>query len=368
VNIIKTTAMELLDSAGRAAGITPQRSTLPILSNMLISKSGHNHKFIGSDSDIQVECTASLGGDDDRMATTVQAAKLLSLLKSLPSDQVVTLATDGAKLSLRAGRSKFTLQTMPAQDFPTFREDATTTGQFVLPESVLASLIDQTQYAMASQDTQPQFNGMFLELKGQQLTAVASDGKRMAMARVTLAESFEDQEAIIPRKTVLELRKLLGTTDKPVSVKLSLINARFEFGDVIFLTRLVSGKYVTYERAIPKNLAHCVPMNRIMLLSMMKRAALIIDDKVKTVRFKFSQGLVTILSASLNHDDGEQEAEIDYTGPDETLGIPIAQFIDCLTSFTHELVRFNFTDGKTSSMLTFAEEPEFRYLLGAYKV
>jgi len=374
VNIIKSTRKDILEAVEKAAGIISGKSTMPILTNLMIRKTAEGHEFIGSDIDIEIHAHAQLGGDEGSATTSVPAAKLLSLLKSLPTDQVVTLTLDQGKVLMKAGRSKFTLQTMDARDFPMFRQEgATMMGSFEVSQPALASLIDQTHYAMADNLTQPHYCGMFVELTGSRLSAVASDGKRLAVSREVLATTDNGlQEAIIPRKTVLELRKLLDG-EGPVHVTLKNNHAKFEFGNIIYLSRLVSGKYVPYERALSMaGKDHCVKVGRPALLAVLKRAQLVLDDKVKSVRFTFapgSPGTLTVHGTSMNRtEDGEQELDIDYDGDNVTIGLPVAQVIDGLVNFTDDLVSIHFTNGDKPVMLTYESLPTFQYLISPMRI
>jgi DNA polymerase III subunit beta len=362
MQILKATASDVLASIGKVAGIVPSRSTMPIVSNILISKAGDTHKFIGSDVDIQIESSSSLGGDEGRIATTVQAAKLLSLLKSLPADQVVTLATDGAKLALKAGRSKFTLQTMDAANFPQFREDPTT-SHFEVTEGTLAALIDQTQHAMDERNPKPFFNGMNMEWTAVGLTVVSSNGYCMAVGRKAVDKSGE-AAAIIPRKAVLELRKLLGASDSPVSIRLGLNHARFAFGSMVFLTKIIGAKFPDYARVLsmaPEGTSATV--NRVALLAMLRRALLVTkeDQKSPGVKFKFAPGVLTLLAQS-NAEDGTQEVDLQYDGPEFMLGLPILQVIDGLTGFADDLVRLSFAPDKPL-LMTYDSEQHFKFLI-----
>ena len=361
MNILKASQTELLFALAPVASIVPNRSTLPILANIVLRKHGDAFEFVGSDIEIEVESRATLSGDAGDFTTTIAAAKIIGILKSFPADQVVSLSTDTAgKLNLKAGRSKFTLQTMDARDFPTFLE-GTASDSFQISEKVLSGLIDQVHYAVADGDHRQFLNGMFLEAKAGTLTAVGTNGVRVAIAREKV-EGVADQSAIIPRKAMLELRKMLGSSDEPVSVSISPNHARFEFKSIRFLTRLIAGKYPDYERVIPKNLEHKITGNRQALLSALRRSTLVLDDKVKAVRFQFTQGLLSILSAS-TAEYGLQEMDVGYDGPDITIGLPVAQVADGLSNFAHDVVHLHFTSKDKPLMMTYEDQPSYVYVV-----
>jgi len=359
MNIIKSSVSDLLATLGKVASIVPSRAVIPALANILIHKVGDSHKFTGSDSDVQIEATGSFGGDEGMATTTVQAAKLLSLLKSMPADQVVTLAMDGAKMTLKSGRSKFTLQTLDSAAFPTFREDPTIAG-FEVDGATLAKLIDQTSYAIDDGNAKPFFNGALFELQGSQFTVVGSNGYCMAVGRKTI-EQEGSASVIMPRKSVLELRRLLDGVGS-VKASLSLNHARFEFGNVVFLTRLIGAKYPDYTRVLAQTSeANSATVNRAGLLAMLKRALLITKEGQKSpgVRFKFAPGVLTLL-AQTNAEEGEQDCDFSYDGPEFVLGLPILQMMNGLTAFSDDLVRLAFAPDKPM-LMKFDSDPYFAY-------
>jgi len=366
VNIIKSSASDILASIGKIAGIVPAKSTMPALQNIFISKAGDAIKFIGSDIDVQIECTASLGGDEGRASTTVTASRLIPLLKSLQADQTVTLSLDGGKVTLRAGKSRFTLQTLPVEGFPMFREgNATTTVN--MTQSALASLIDHTHFANDGRHQQPHFNGTLLDFREDAIAAVTSDGLRMVSFSLPRSESTATSQTILPRKSMLELRKLLDASDDPVSVTLSPTHARFDFGDVVFLTKIIGTKYPDYRRVM--GLAakeHRVSVGRMALLGLMKRCQIIMADVSKSpgVHFKFSPGspgTLEILAKAVG-EDGEQSLDVEYGGPEMTIGLPISQVMDGLSNFAHEVATLSFSPNKPVIM-TYEQAPTFAYLI-----
>lgn len=363
MNIIKATASEVLASIGKVAAIVPQRSTLPALQNIFMSKAGETIKFIGSDIDVQIESTANLGGDEGRASTTVAASRLLPLLKSLPADQTVTLSMDGAKLTLKAGRSKFNLQTLPPEGFPMFRESAAS-ANVTMTQAALSSLIDHTHFANDGRHQQSHFNGTLLDFRESEIVAVASDGLRMAKFSVERAGDATTAQTILPRKSMLELRKLLDDSDEPVSITLSPTHARFDFESVVFMTKIIGAKYPDYQRVMGlASKEHRVSVSRVALLGLMRRCQVIMADIAKSpgVHFKFSQGLLEITARAVG-EDGEQSLEIDYSGPELTIGLPISQVIDGLSNFNHEVVTLAFSRDKPLIM-SYEATPSFSYLI-----
>src|SRR5215212_781740 len=207
--VLKAAQEKFLSALQAVAGIVERRHTLPILANVLVRKSGAQIEFTTSDLEIQVRTSAELDGDAGTMATTVGARKLIDILRSLPADQIVTLSSAQNKLTLQGGKSRFTLQTLPSDDFPLVQEVADFGPVFSVPQRVLKGLINQVHFAMAVHDIRYYLNGILFVAEGKNLTLVATDGHRLALAQATLDNDIPKQEVILPRKTVLELQRLL---------------------------------------------------------------------------------------------------------------------------------------------------------------
>ena len=200
--VLKAAQEKLLDALQSVAGIVERRHTLPILANVLLRKNGTNVEFTTSDLEIQVRTNAELGGDAGTFATTVGARKLIDILRALPSDQVVTLSSAQNKLTLQGGKSRFTLQTLPADDFPLVNEAVDFGPAFGIPQKTLRLLINQVHFAMAVHDIRYYLNGILFIAEGRTLTLVATDGHRLALAQSTLETDWpSNQEGIRPRHT-----------------------------------------------------------------------------------------------------------------------------------------------------------------------
>ena len=238
--VLKATQDKVLAVLQSVSGIVERRHTLPILANVLIKKTGNALQLTTSDLEIQIRTTAELGGDTGDFTTTVGARKLIDILKTMPGDQTVSLETQQAKMVLKGGKSRFTLQTLPAEDFPLVQEAAAFGPSFSVPQKVLKDLLGQVSFAMAVQDIRYYLNGILFVAEGKQLSLVATDGHRLAFASSQLDVEVPKQEVILPRKTVLELQRLLsdaGGGDAPPMIELQFANnqAKFNFGTMEFV-------------------------------------------------------------------------------------------------------------------------------------
>ncbi len=362
--VLKTAQANLLDALQSVAGIVERRHTLPILANVLLRKDGDRIEFTTSDLEIQVRTHATLGGDVGQIATTVGARKLIDILRSLPADQVVTLTAVQNKLTLQGGKSRFTLQTLPADDFPLVNESVEFGPTFSVPQKTLRDLINQVHFAMAVHDIRYYLNGILFIAEGKTLTLVATDGHRLALAQSQLeAEVPSKQEVILPRKTVLELQRLLKDEDTPIEMRFASNQAKFVFSGMEFVTKLVEGKFPDYNRVIPRNHKNAVVMGRAPLLASLQRAAILTSEKFKGVRINIEPGVLRIASSNAEQEEAKEELEIDYNGDPIEIGFNVTYLIDVLANSPHEMVKLELQDSSASALFSVPEQPGFRYVV-----
>ena len=362
--VLKAAQAKLLDALQAVAGIVERRHTLPILANVLMRKNGSSLEFTTSDLEIQVRTTAELGGDAGTLSTTVGARKLIDILKSLPADQVVTLSSSQSKLTLSGGKSRFTLQTLPAEDFPLVNESVDFGPTFAVPMKTLKGLINQVHFAMAVHDIRYYLNGILFIAEGKTLTLVATDGHRLAMAQAQLeAEVPSKQEVILPRKTVLELQRLLEDEDAAIEMRFANNQAKFQFAGLEFVTKLVEGKFPDYNRVIPRNHKNAIVLGRAPLLASLQRAAILTSEKFKGVRVNVEPGLLKIASSNAEQEEAKEEIEIDYAGDPIEIGFNVTYLIDVLANSTQEMVKLELQDSAASALFSLPEQPGFKYVV-----
>jgi len=309
--VLKATQEKLLSVLQSVAGIVEKRHTLPILANVLVRKTGSAVEFTTSDLEIQVRTTVDFEGDAGNFASTVGARKLIDILRALPADQNVTLSSAQNKLTLQGGKSRFTLQTLPADDFPLVQEAANFGPAFSVPQKTLKQLINQVHFAMAVHDIRYYLNGILFVAEGKTLTLVATDGHRLALAQATLENDIPKQEVILPRKTVLELQRLLKDDkeggDEPIEMRFAGNQAKFAFSGMEFVTKLVEGKFPDYNRVIPKHHRNHVTLGRAPLLASLQRAAILTSEKFKGVRLNIEPGILRIASSNAEQEEAKEE-------------------------------------------------------------
>jgi DNA polymerase III subunit beta len=369
--VLKTAQEKVLSALQAVAGIVERRHTLPILANVLIRKTGENIELTTSDLEIQVRTHAELGGDGGNFATTVGARKLIDILRSMPADQIVTLTANANKLTLQGGKSRFTLQTLPSDDFPLVQEAADFGPAFSVPQKALKGLINQVHFAMAVHDIRYYLNGILFVAEGKNLTLVATDGHRLALAQATLDVEIPKQEVILPRKTVLELQRLLkdegkDSADSPegmIEMRFAGNQAKFSFSGMEFVTKLVEGKFPDYNRVIPKNHKNSVTLGRVPFLASLQRAAILTSEKFKGVRVNIEPGTLRIASSNAEQEEAKEELEIDYGGDAIEIGFNVTYLIDALSNMSVEMIKLELQDTNSSALITVPEQAGFKYVV-----
>ncbi|ABM92964.1 MULTISPECIES: DNA polymerase III subunit beta [Methylibium] len=361
--VLKSPQEKFLGALQAVAGIVERRHTLPVLANVLMRKTGNAIEFTTSDLEIQVRTQAEFDGDAGNFSTTVGARKLIDILRTLPADQNVTLSSAQNKLTLTGGKSRFTLQTLPAEDFPLVQEAADFGPAFSVPQKSLKALIAQVHFAMAVHDIRYYLNGILFVAEGKSLTLVATDGHRLALAQATLDVEMPKQEVILPRKTVLELQRLLKDEDTAIEMRFAGNQAKFAFSGMEFVTKLVEGKFPDYNRVIPKNHKNHVTLGRAPLLASLQRAAILTSEKFKGVRLNFDPGTLRIASSNAEQEEAKEELEIDYGGDAIEIGFNVTYLMDVLANMGQEMVTLSLQDSNSSALVTVPEQGGFKYVV-----
>jgi len=363
--LIKTQRDMLLAPLQSVSGIVEKRHTLPILSNVLLEKKADLLTLLATDIEIQITTTTSGAAGDGDGAVTVGARKLQDILRSLPDSADVSLSLDDKRLQVRAGKSRFTLQTLPAEDFPRMALTDGDLKKFTVTQKQFRQLLAQTQFSMASQDVRYYLNGLLLLIDGNELRAVATDGHRLAYASMPLEGEAESsrQELILPRKTVLELSRLLADSDDPLLIELSSNQIRFKFGHINLVSKLIDGKFPDYERVIPATLKNVVALNRAALLQSMVRAAILTNEKFRGVRLVLSAGSMKIMAANAEQEEAQEEIEVDYSGDAIDVGFNVGYLLDVLNNTSVETVEWGFNDANSSALLSIPGNERFKYVV-----
>ena len=361
--VLKANQDKVLSVLQSVAGIVERRHTLPILANVLIRKSGTQLQLTTSDLEIQISTSADLGGDDGSFAATVGARKLIDILRSMPSDQTVSLESAQNKLILKGGKSRFTLQTLPADDFPLVQQAENFGPVFAIPQKVLKDLLNQVSFAMAVHDIRYYLNGILFVAEGKQLSLVATDGHRLAFSSATLDIEVPKQEVILPRKTVLEMQRLLSDKEGAIEMQFAINQAKFDFDGMQFVTKLVEGKFPDYNRVIPKNHKNIITLGREPLLKSLQRTAILTSEKFKGVRLNIEPGTLRIASNNAEQEEAVDELDIDYGGDEIEIGFNVTYLIDALANMDQDMIKIELSDSNSSALLTIPDNAAFKYVV-----
>ncbi len=361
--MIKAKRDELLAPLAAVSGIIERRHTLPILSNVLIDSAGEAISFLATDIEIQISARSGLSVGKDARSLTVGARKLLDILRALPEDTDVSLQLQDKRLLLKAGRSRFSLQTLPAEDFPRLAKPAGEATRFTLSQKVLRRLLGLVQYAMAQQDIRYYLNGLLMVVDGGELKLVATDGHRLAFASMPLPASVQRQEAIVPRKTVVELTKLLADSDEDVAIELSATQASFSFGTIQLVSKLIDGKFPDYTRVIPTQHKNKLQAQREPLRQALQRAAILSNEKFRGVRWVLTDGSLKIVSSNADQEEAQEEVEVKYNGDALDIGFNVNYLLDVLNNVAGSELECAFGDSSSSALISYASEKGFKYVV-----
>ena len=361
--VLKATQEKVLSALQSVAGIVERRHTLPILANVMIRKTGSRIQLTTSDLEIQIRTSAVLDGDAGNFTTTVGARKLIDILRTMPSDQTVSLESSQNKLILKSGKSRFTLQSLPAEDFPLVQEAANFGPVFSVPQKTLKALLSQVSFAMAVHDIRYYLNGILFVAEGKQLSLVATDGHRLAFSSATLDVEVPRQEVILPRKTVLEMQRLLSDKEGAIEMQFAGNQAKFSFEGMEFVTKLVEGKFPDYNRVIPKNHKNIITLGRTTLLASLQRTAILTSEKFKGVRLNIEPGTLRVASNNAEQEEAVDELDIDYAGDAIEIGFNVTYLIDALTNMEQDMVKMELADSNSSALLTIPDDAAFKYVV-----
>lgn len=361
--ILQAKCDDLLKPLQTVTGVVERRSTQPILSNVLIERAEGQLHFLASDNDIQVRTTISgLPGDNFRMTTS--ARKLQDILRAMPETASVSLDYHDNHLIVRSGKSRFNLQTLSADDFPCLGVEEEAFATFTLPQHQLHQLLSLVQYSIATQDIRYYLNGLFIQIKAEKCCFVATDGHRLAYASTILAETIPDSELILPRKTVTELYKLLSVNENStVTIKLFAKQVAFDLDNIQIISKIIDGKFPNYNDAIPLDNDKIFLVNRLDLLHALQRAAILANEKDRSVEIILKPNLLLILCANNEQEKAEEELEIVYQGEELTIHFNINYLLDLLNNSSEDTLQLALSENRNPALFVVPGNPNFKYVV-----
>ncbi len=352
----------LLKPMQQVVGVVERRQTLPVLANLLVQVKEDRVFLTGTDLEVEMRASAQVEVVEEG-ATTVPAKKWFDLLRALPDGVKVDIQLKGDRVMMHAGRSRYTLASLPPDEFPT-TEALEVSETVKVAEGTLRRLMERTAFAMASQDVRYYLNGLLLDLRGSELRCVATDGHRMAMSQTTLDSPVgTDRQVIIPRKGVLELMGLFETADDPVTLELSGNHVRVKRGDVVFTSKLIDGRFPDYEAVIPLGADKLVLLERETLRNALQRAAILSNEKFRGVRLEVSPDNLRIIAHNPEQEEAVEEIEAETKASDIAIGFNVGYLLDALGSLGDERVQLQLRDAQSSCLLRGASDEQTQHVV-----
>ena len=361
--LVKAKRDDILGPLSAVSGIIERRHTLPILSNVLIDHANGSLAFLATDIEIQISARSGIGQGAEARPVTVGARKLVEILRALPDGTEVTMQQQEKRMVVKAGKSRFTLQTLPAEDFPRLAKPSGEVVRFSLPQKALRRVLGLVQYAMAQQDIRYYLNGLLMVVEDGNLRVVATDGHRLAYAAIKIGGDLARQEVIVPRKSVVELCKLLSDSDDEVRIELSATQAAFSFGSIELVSKLVDGKFPDYKRVIPTQHKNKLALDREALRQALLRAAILSNEKFRGVRWVLADNSLKIVSSNAEQEEAHEEIEVKYGGDALDIGFNVTYLLDVLNNVQGSEIECAFGDSASSALVTFAAEKDFKYVV-----
>jgi DNA polymerase III subunit beta len=342
-------------------GVVERRQTMPVLANVLLAAKDNRLSITGTDLEVELVATSAVSvqqaGD-----ITVPGRKLLDIFKSLPEKTSVTLATEGERVSIRAGRSRFTLSSLPAAEFPLV-EEINAQQTLSVPQGEFRRLIDKTHFSMAQQDVRYYLNGLLLETDGKVLRAVATDGHRLALCEMELpGKAKTTHQVIIPRKGVLELQRILAT-DGNIELAVGTNHVRAQIGDIRFTSKLIDGRFPEYGRVIPASPPRKVEADRESLRQALQRTAILSNEKYRGIRLTARPDLLTLQAHNPEQEEAEDQVEVSYKGEEVEIGFNVNYLLDALAAIEGDKVEIGLTDSNSSCLIHAPGTAHTRYVV-----
>ncbi len=351
----------LLKPLAQVVNVVERRQTLPVLANLLLQVEDGRISLTGTDLEVEMIARAD-AQDTEAGETTIPARKFFDIVRALPDGSKVTVSQAGDKITVQAGRSRFSLASLPANDFPSIDEvDATEHVQ--VPESSLKELIDRTAFAMAQQDVRYYLNGLLFDLRDKSLRCVATDGHRLALCEAALEDGGQKRQIIVPRKGVQELQRLLEGGDRVLDLELGRSHIRVKRDDVTFTSKLIDGRFPDYEAVIPIGADKQVKVDRETLRAALQRAAILSNEKYRGVRVEVSPNQMRIQTNNPEQEEAQEDVEAETRVDGLQIGFNVTYLLDALTALRDEQVILSMRDANSSALVQEAGNERSRHVV-----
>ncbi|MCI1155091.1 DNA polymerase III subunit beta [Stenotrophomonas maltophilia] len=351
-----------LKPLAQVVNVVERRQTLPVLANFLVQVQNGQLSLTGTD--LEVEMVSRIAVEDAQDGeTTIPARKLFEIIRALPDGSRITVSQTGDKITVQAGRSRFTLATLPFNDFPSV-DEVEATERVAIGEATLKELIERTAFAMAQQDVRYYLNGLLFDLRGDALRTVATDGHRLALCETDLAKpSGSKRQIIVPRKGVTELQRLLESGDREIELEVGRSHVRVKRDDVTFTSKLIDGRFPDYEAVIPIGADREVKVDREALRASLQRAAILSNEKYRGIRVEVSPGNLKISAHNPEQEEAQEEIEADTTVSDLAIGFNVNYLLDALSALRDEEVIIQLRDSNSSALVRESSSEKSRHVV-----
>jgi DNA polymerase-3 subunit beta len=358
---INASREDLLAPLQSVIGVVERRQTMPVLANVLLAAREGRLSVTGTDLEVELVAMSTVSvqqaGD-----ITVPGRKLLEIFRALPEKTTVMLSTEGERVSVRAGRSRFTLSSLPAAEFPLV-EEINAQQTLSVAQGEFRRLIDKTHFSMAQQDVRYYLNGLLLETDAKALRAVATDGHRLALCEIELAgRAKTTHQVIVPRKGVLELQRILGT-EGTLEVAIGTNHVRAQIGEIRFTSKLIDGRFPEYGRVIPSDPPKMVEADRETLRQALQRTAILSNEKYRGIRLTVRPGLITLQAHNPEQEEAEDQVEVNYQGEEVEIGFNVNYLLDALSAIEADKVEIGLTDSNSSCLIHAPGTTHTRYVV-----
>ncbi len=359
---IKINRDALLKPLANVASIVERKHALPILSNILIQ--GKDGQVQLTATDLEMQVSLSFKADlKEEIATTISARKFFDITRSLPDDCVIDIAIKDNRVSVKANKSRFAIQTLPAKDYPVMTKASSEAVVITISQIQLKRLLKQVEFAMAQQDIRYNLNGLLFEVNGNQLNIVGTDGHRLSFTSIHLDQNYNKTEVILPRKTVIELIKLLNDSEELVTVELYKGQVNFGFNDIQLISKVIDGKFPDYTRVIPEGHNNQFTIDRTQFLTSLQRASILSNEKYRGIRMMIADNILKLMSTNTEQEEAEEELEIQYQQDPIDIGFNVTYLIDVLTNIQDEKVNLAFLDTNSSCLFTIPNNNNYKYVV-----
>lgn len=351
-----------LKPLAQVVNVVERRQTLPVLANLLVQVRDGQLALTGTDLEVEMVARVAVedAGDGE---TTIPARKLFDIIRALPDGSRVTVSQSAEKVTVQAGRSRFTLATLPANDFPSI-DEVEATERVTVPESTLKELIERTSFAMAQQDVRYYLNGLLFDLREGNLRCVATDGHRLALCEAEYEGGVQaKRQIIVPRKGVTELQRLLEGGDREVELEMGRGHLRVKRNDVTFTSKLIDGRFPDYEAVVPIGADQQVTVDREVLRASLQRAAILSNEKYRGVRIEVSPGQLKISAHNPEQEEAQEEIEAETRVDGLSVGFNVNYLLDALTALKEEQVILAMRDANSSALVREASNERCRHVV-----